>query len=187
MWNSSQSIALSRIATWAIIVLAIVLAVALPIFYQEGYFPGISFIPGGAIEASALEAVTREPFNIATSGTMCFQAEGGILIESSYSFWLLPLYYAFMIPALAILITLDRMLLAIQRGEVFTEGNTRRLRLISWGCFIAAAILALGVIPGAFFCLALAIIAVFFGIILRIVKNLFQAAVELRAENDFTI
>lgn len=109
------------------------------------------------------------------------------LSQTAYSFWLMPLYYAFLIPALIILLTLDKLLKAIKRGEVFTRGNVRRLRIISWCCFAAAAILALGVIPGAFFCLALAILAVFFGIILRIVKNLFEAAVELKAENDFTI
>lgn len=145
MWTTANSVVLSRVATWIIIVLALALAVLLPVSYLAGFYP------------------------VATT------------------VWLIPLYFAFLVPALAILLTLDGLLRAIQREEIFTKSNVRRLRRISWCCFAAAFVLALGIIPGAHFCLVLAILAVFFGIIIRIVKNLFEAAVELKAENDYTI
>jgi hypothetical protein len=95
-------------------------------------------------------------------------------------------YYAFCIPAFVALFSLDRLLAAIKRSEVFTAGNVRYLRIISWACFAAAFVLLVGSFAHLFF-FALAILAAFFGIVLRVVKNLFAAAVELQNENDYTI
>ena len=60
------------------------------------------------------------------------------------------------------------------------------LRVISWFCFIIA------VIYGVFcFRYVLAILigaaAAFVGIILRVVKNVFEQAIAIKTENDFTI
>jgi hypothetical protein len=98
----------------------------------------------------------------------------------------LPVYYLFCLPALVALVALDRMLVAIKGGQVFTSGNVRFLRVISWACFAAAVVLLAGTFVSIFFAV-IALLAAFFGIILRVVKNLFAAAVELKAENDFTI
>jgi hypothetical protein len=111
---------------------------------------------------------------------------GRALISSENTYWLLPIYYAFCVPAISALYTLDRMLVAVKSGSVFTQNNVRYLRRISWCCFIAAAILlAASLVSVVFF--VLAILAAFFGVVLRAVKNLFAAAVALQHENDLTI
>ena len=104
--------------------------------------------------------------------------------------WLAPLYFAFCVPAYVSLVSLDRLLAAVRRNEVFTQRNTRFLRIISWCCVAVALILLVGVICSGFSALFLiipAVIAAFFGVILRVVKNLFAAAMALKDENDFTI
>ncbi len=108
------------------------------------------------------------------------------LIMQEHILWLMPIYYTFCIPALVALIALDRLLASVKRGEVFTAGNVRYLRIISWSCFAAAVVLLVSTLVSIVF-FVLAILAAFFGIILRAVKNLFAAAVTLKDENDFTI
>jgi len=99
---------------------------------------------------------------------------------------IMPAYYAFCVPAYIALFSLDRLLAAVKREEVFTARNVRYLRVISWACFASALVLAIcALISITFF--ALAIIATFFGIILRAMKNLFAAAVELQDDSNFTI
>jgi hypothetical protein len=111
---------------------------------------------------------------------------GRAMISPQSVGWLMPIYYSFCLPAYVALAALERMLAAVKRGEVFTNSNVRRLRTISWCCFVAAIVLlASSLVSIVFF--ALAVLAAFFGVVLRAVKNLFAAAVELKAENDFTI
>lgn len=99
---------------------------------------------------------------------------------------LMPVYYSFCVPAFIALIALDKLLGAVRKGAVFTPGNVRFLRIISWCCFAAALILlASSFVSVVFF--VLAVLAAFFGVILRAVKNLFAAATQLKEENDFTI
>ncbi|MDR1712841.1 MAG: DUF2975 domain-containing protein [Coriobacteriales bacterium] len=100
--------------------------------------------------------------------------------------WLMPVYYAFCVPALVALFSLDRLLAAVRRNEVFTAGNVRWLRIISWCCLLAAAVLLVSSLVSVVFPV-LAILAAFFGVVLRVVKNLFAAAVDLKTDNDFTI
>jgi hypothetical protein len=102
------------------------------------------------------------------------------------SIWLLPVYYACCVPAIIALIALDRMLTNIRAGLIFVQKNVGVLRIISWACFAVAAILIVGIQVNAAFGF-IAIIAAFFGLILRVVKNLFAAAVTLQDENDYTI
>jgi TctA family transporter len=98
----------------------------------------------------------------------------------------LPVYYAFCVPALVALVSLDRMLGNIRKGTLFSTANVRLLRVISWACFGAAAVLFVSVVVSIVFGF-IGLLAVFFGLILRVVKNLFAAAVELKVENDYTI
>lgn len=108
------------------------------------------------------------------------------LIASESVPLLMPIYYCFCVPALVALFALDKLLAAVRRGDVFTRDNVRFLRIISWCCFIAALVLLASSLASVVF-FALAILAAFFGVILRVIKNLFAAAVELKEENDFTI
>jgi len=96
-------------------------------------------------------------------------------------------YLCFCFPAFGALWTLDGLLRAVRREEVFTNSNVRYLRIISWCCFAAGAILLVGCFFVSFDLIILAVLAAFFGIIIRVVKNLFAAAVALKDENDYTI
>lgn len=88
--------------------------------------------------------------------------------------------------AVAALVCLDMLLLNISRGEPFVSRNVALLRAISYCCFgVALAFIYFAVLrPFAF---AIVFAAGFFGLILRVVKNCFKKAVELREENDATI
>ena len=88
--------------------------------------------------------------------------------------------------ALAALWELLKMLGNIAAQKIFVSGNERCLRVISWCCFAVAAVwCVLGFWRRLAF--AVAFIAVFAGLIVRVVKNMVAMAVELREENDYTI
>lgn len=81
---------------------------------------------------------------------------------------------------------LDALLRRIHAQEIFVEKNVSALRIISWCCFgIAVVLLVLSFWRMLAFIVAFA--AAFFGLIMRVLKNVFALAVELRQENDFTI
>ena len=88
--------------------------------------------------------------------------------------------------AVAALVCLDILLWNIQKNRAFIQQNVMLLRAISYCCFCVAAIFIYFSIlkPFAF---AIVFAALFFGLILRVVKNCFQQAVAIREENDFTI
>lgn len=88
--------------------------------------------------------------------------------------------------ALAALYSLNVLLRNIDRDEVFIPGNTACLRRISWACILAGCVLfVLGLWRFVF--LLAAFLAVMFGLIMRVLKNVFEKAVEIKSENDFTI
>ncbi|QIB68660.1 DUF2975 domain-containing protein [Aminipila butyrica] len=96
------------------------------------------------------------------------------------------LLYACCVPGLAALFRLDRLLYNIKREQVFIEKNVAHLRAISWCCFLVALLLLLaGYYYPLFYFVTL--VAAFIGLILRVVKNVIEQAVLLKAENDFTI
>lgn len=106
-------------------------------------------------------------------------------LESVYIPLLLTLYCC-VPPAVIALINLDMLLLNIRRNRPFIRKNVRYLRVISFCCFCGAVIFVYFAFLRPFAWVIVAA-AVFFGIILRVVKNCFQQAVEIREENDFTI
>ena len=60
------------------------------------------------------------------------------------------------------------------------------LRRCSWCCMVVAAI-CLVFTAALFYFLLVAAAAAFMGLILRVIKNVFQQAMELKEENDYTI
>ncbi len=78
--------------------------------------------------------------------------------------------------------------LVVNIGEekVFTEENIRRLRIISWMCFAVAAVTLASVWYYLFWGIAAGLM-VFMGLLIRVIKNTFEKAKELKDENDFTI
>lgn len=99
---------------------------------------------------------------------------------------LLVTLYCCVPPALIALLNLDLLLLNIQRNRPFIQKNVTYLRTISFCCFCGAVIFIYFAILRPFAWVIVAA-AVFFGIILRVVKNCFEQAIAIREENDFTI
>ena len=81
---------------------------------------------------------------------------------------------------------LNTLLANISKQELFTERNTKCVRVISWCCFGLAAVFAV-LSFWRLLALLVAVIAAFVGLILRVVKNMLATATELREENDYTI
>ncbi len=106
-------------------------------------------------------------------------------IDSVYVPLLVTLYCA-AVPALILTIALDRLLTNIRRGNAFIKQNVTCLRIISCCCFAASLIfIYFGFIRH--FALFIVVAAAFFGLILRIIKNVFEQAIKIREENDYTI
>ena len=89
------------------------------------------------------------------------------------------------------LYSLMRLLFNIRKEDIFITRNVTYLRCISWCCFAVALItLVVGVLhfnPFTIPFLMVAVAAGFVGLMLRVVKNVMQAAVEIREENELTI
>ncbi len=94
--------------------------------------------------------------------------------------------YIATVPVFFAVLSLDRLLSNIKKDIVFDRTNVKYLRHISWCCYIAGAVF---VFLGFYIFLSfiIAIAAIFFGLIIRVVKNLFCEAVEIKSENDLTI
>ncbi len=79
-----------------------------------------------------------------------------------------------------------RLLKNIKAERVFDGENVRLLRAISWCCAFAALIFCVsGVYYPPFFFAGAA--AAFMMLIVRVVKNVFQQAIEMKSELDLTI
>ena len=94
--------------------------------------------------------------------------------------------YTVAVPAAVTLYMMNRLLANIRKEEVFTEKNTRYLRGMSWCCLAAGLIF----LVSSFYYLpffALCAAAVFMALILRVIKNVFAQAEEIKKENDYTI
>lgn len=72
------------------------------------------------------------------------------------------------------------------KQNVFVNENAACFRIISWCCF-GVALVWLALTFWRFLAFFVAFIAAFAGILLRVMKNMLEAAIELREENDFTI
>lgn len=95
-------------------------------------------------------------------------------------------FYPCTVPAYITLYSLIRLLFNIRNKQVFINQNVAYLRRISWCCYIVAAIT---LVAGVFYVpfLVVAVAAAFVGLMLRVVKNVMQRAVEIREENELTI
>lgn len=94
--------------------------------------------------------------------------------------------YSGALPAGWLLFSLYRLLGNLSAEEIFVAGNVALLRQISWSCFGGAAICLLSTsyyLPW----LLVAVPAAFMGLIVRIVRNIVDRAVELKTEADFTV
>ena len=81
---------------------------------------------------------------------------------------------------------LRKLLLNIQKGNVFVQENVQSMRRISWCCGAAAVISFLSsmcYLP----VIVITVSAAFMMLIVRIVKNAFQQAIDMKSELDLTI
>jgi len=106
-------------------------------------------------------------------------------LKGTESYFLATIYVGF-VPALYLLYSLLRLIRRIDAGKVFIAENVELLRRISWSCFFGAGVALVSVLyyfPWFF----LAVAAAFMGLIVRVVKNVFAQAVELKDEADYTV
>lgn len=99
---------------------------------------------------------------------------------------LLVTIYACAVPGLIAMLSLNKLLANIKKKAVFIEKNVKLLRRISWCSFAVSGILF---VSGFYYLMFvfIAFAAAFFGLILRVVKNVIEQAVAIKNENDFTI
>jgi len=90
------------------------------------------------------------------------------------------------IPAAALLISLFLLLQRIGRGNVFVRENVKCLCFISWCFFVGGLVCLLSSLYYAPW-LPIGIMAVFMGIVVRVIKNVIAKAVALQDDADFTI
>jgi hypothetical protein len=184
MWNTKKSIVLSSVCTKIGIVLVVIMVVA-SIFPDQivGSLAPLldSKIYPLKILADILVSVL-EPF----PGMLVF----------------FPVLFSAFAPVLTALFCIHSLISNIAKGRVFVQSNIRLLRVISWCCFAASAILvcacvaeavvfaeifAASSVPAQGTIILAAMVAAFVGMIVRVVKNVFAAAVELKDEHDYTI
>lgn len=99
----------------------------------------------------------------------------------------LVLLYTASIPAWGALIGLWQLLRSLSAGEVFTQQNIRCMRCISWCCFAAGILCLQGVFTINPMILLLAAACGLMGLIVRIVKNVFEQAALMKNELDLTV
>ena len=101
--------------------------------------------------------------------------------------WMALRYFLLLIPVAVADGFLVKLLLLVRRHQVFTDKAVSCLRTISWCCFIEAGLCLVTARPFFPVHYAAAFAAGFLGLVLRVVKNVIEEAVALKAENDFTI
>lgn len=99
-------------------------------------------------------------------------------------------YFA-MPPAAVTLYCLNKLLVNISKKITFEQQNVKLLRIISWCCFYIVAegiILSIIYAPNISFSFIIITVSAFFvGLLVRVVKNVFESAIEIKEENELTI
>lgn len=102
--------------------------------------------------------------------------------------------YTALVPAFVAFAVLYKLLLNIKTDRIFYDSNVKLLRILSYCCFaetlifiVFAFLCSYGIYGVSFIALLVSFVAAFFGLILRVIKNVFEKAIEIREENDFTI
>lgn len=137
-----------------------------------------------AVLLLAMVAFGPSVFDLYMTGYRGFQANGEAIGRIKTTF--IVCFYPSAVFAGVILYCLIKLLNNIKSGEIFILENEKLLRVVSWCCFIIGAITFIG----GFFYMPFMFVALaggFVGMMLRVLKNVMQCAVEIREENDLTI
>lgn len=94
--------------------------------------------------------------------------------------------YIAMLPAGVIIWMLNSLLSNIRDGYIFENDNVKLLRIISYCCFAIAAVSAVFTV-WRLLAAVVALAFAFIGLMLRVLKNVFEQAVVMREENDLTV
>ncbi len=94
--------------------------------------------------------------------------------------------YASVATAFVLIVELDRLVSNIRKGNVFINANVKILHVMSYCCFAIAAIW-MAITYWRLLAFVVCFAAAFFGLILRVIKSVFEEAVSLREENEGTI
>ncbi len=100
---------------------------------------------------------------------------------------ILGLIYVCSIPAYVTLYCLYRLIANIDKGQVFVVENVSALRLVSWCCIFVSGVCFLSGVMIWYTLLLVSAAAGFMALIVRVVKNIFEQAIEMKDELDFTI
>ncbi len=95
-------------------------------------------------------------------------------------------FYPSAVFAYVALYSLIKLLFNIKKERIFISKNVTYLRIISWCCFAVAIVTLVGGILYIPY-LVITVAAAFVGLMLRVVKNVMQNAVEINQENELTI
>ncbi len=102
-------------------------------------------------------------------------------------------FYAVVPAGYAALICLDKLLINIKWHRVFVSANVKLLRILSWACVYAATVGFISfivILLKDFMFETMFILSAgefFVALIVRVVKNVFEKAIEIKEENDLTV
>lgn len=159
MWNRERSVLLTQLIVRACYILLAAAVIALPFLFAQSQSP-------------------NEINMIADLGK-----------------YIIGPFYAIVPAGYTALICIDKLLSNIKKDIVFDLKNVKLLRIISWSCFFAATVCLLAFVIitlSSDYTVGLGLLlitagAVFMGLILRVIKNVFEAAIKIKTENDLTI
>lgn len=135
----------------------------------------------------ALAALTVSLPWLLNSGFLHFE------ILSQIKDYIIGPFYAVVPAGYVALICLDKLLLNIKNDIVFDAKNVKLLRLISWACAFAGLVGLISfvviLIKNFMFETMIVLSAgeFFMALVVRVVKNVFEKAIEIKEENDLTV
>ncbi len=103
-----------------------------------------------------------------------------------YVLSLLICLYLCSVPAYILLVSLYKLLNNMEKDHVFVQENVVLLRRVSW-CCVAAALVCLLFISTWLSLVVISLAAAFMALIVRVIKNVFVRAINMKAELDYTI
>ena len=146
----------------------------------------LSLVMSWVVAAGIVFGMVAAPFLVPRWFTFHYAVENTQLVFTSYMRTVIAAFYICCPAGLCCIAALIRLLSDIRKDIVFTPKNVLRLRILSWCCFYVAAVTLAAFFFYPPFILVFAASG-FFGLILRVVKNVMAKATELKDENDLTI
>ncbi len=107
---------------------------------------------------------------------------GGIDVSS-----LMVALYISSVPGIICTLSLLKLLFNIRKNDIFTKQNVIILQILSYCCLFVGIEYVAICYSRYISMIFVGFAAIFIGIILRVIKNVFDKAIEIREENDYTI